>query len=256
MLETTPRGGSGLIERVEKAGKHVRDLVQEELSAYYPPDPDGRLPLAYIWSRSVRCEAPNCGAEIPIYRSPWLSRRDSTRARYFKEASNGLCVALIVESSPLGGPVTHRIAKGLGSEGPRAGFIKLEGTKAPGNNANVICPCCDSVLSGNRRNPRVPAQLSDQNGGADVVFDNKGQRIGGARLLAVALPGQGGAGRSFRLPETRDYEAVYRAMTRLREELGARQDRRAGLLPNEPLPPIGTLGFRVQRYGMLNWGDL
>ena len=26
--------------------------------------------------------------------------------------------------------------------------------------------------------------------------------------------------------------------------------------PDEPLPPIGTLGFRVQRYGMLQWGDL
>jgi hypothetical protein len=27
-------------------------------------------------------------------------------------------------------------------------------------------------------------------------------------------------------------------------------------MPDEPLPPIGTLGFRVQRYGMLKWGDL
>jgi hypothetical protein len=27
-------------------------------------------------------------------------------------------------------------------------------------------------------------------------------------------------------------------------------------VPDEPLPPIGTLGFRVQRYGMLQWGDL
>ena len=27
-------------------------------------------------------------------------------------------------------------------------------------------------------------------------------------------------------------------------------------MPDEPLPPIGTLGFRVQRYGMLQWGDL
>lgn len=27
-------------------------------------------------------------------------------------------------------------------------------------------------------------------------------------------------------------------------------------VPDEPLPPIGTLGFRVQRYGMLKWGDL
>jgi hypothetical protein len=27
-------------------------------------------------------------------------------------------------------------------------------------------------------------------------------------------------------------------------------------VPDEPLPPVGTLGFRVQRYGMLQWGDL
>ena len=27
-------------------------------------------------------------------------------------------------------------------------------------------------------------------------------------------------------------------------------------MPDEPLPPIGTLGFRVQRYGMLQWGNL
>ncbi len=27
-------------------------------------------------------------------------------------------------------------------------------------------------------------------------------------------------------------------------------------IPDEPLPPVGTLGFRVQRYGMAGWGDL
>ena len=34
--------------------------------------------------------------------------------------------------------------------------------------------------------------------------------------------------------------------------------RQSGLfpLPEEPLPPIGTLGFRIQRYGMLQWRDL
>ena len=39
-----------------------------------------RRPIAYLWARTVRCEAPNCGAEIPIYRSPWLSRRGIARA--------------------------------------------------------------------------------------------------------------------------------------------------------------------------------
>ena len=27
-------------------------------------------------------------------------------------------------------------------------------------------------------------------------------------------------------------------------------------VPDEPLPPRGTLGFRVQGYGILKWGDL
>ena len=27
-------------------------------------------------------------------------------------------------------------------------------------------------------------------------------------------------------------------------------------VPDDPLPPIGTLGFRVQRYGMLQCGGL
>lgn len=28
------------------------------------------------------------------------------------------------------------------------------------------------------------------------------------------------------------------------------------IVPQEPLPPVGTLGFRVNNYGMLKWGDL
>ena len=63
--------------------------------------------------------------------------------------------------------------------------MKLEGTKAPENNANSICPCCRSVLPGNQKNARVPAQLAMQRGGADVVFGPDGHRAGGARMLAV-----------------------------------------------------------------------
>ena len=41
----------------------------------YPKDPDGATPIAYLWARTVRCEAPNCGAEIPLMRSMWLCRK-------------------------------------------------------------------------------------------------------------------------------------------------------------------------------------
>src|SRR5205814_2169867 len=96
---------------------------------------------------------------------------------------------------------------------------------------------------------RVRAQLAAQRGGANVEFDGKGKRIGGAMLLAVVTLKDGATGRQYRLPNERDYAAVFSA-----QRVVAKLPK--GDLPDEPLPPIGTLGFRVQRYGILQWGDL
>ncbi|MGH7057962.1 MAG: DUF1156 domain-containing protein, partial [Acetobacteraceae bacterium] len=115
--------------------------------------------------------------------------------------------------------------------------------------------CCGVVLSPERVRP----QLAAQKGGADVVFDAEGVRVGGARMLAVVTLRPGVSGRHYRLPVPADYAAVREAQIRLKTLLDAwEQSGRQGLcpVPDEPLPPIGTLGFRVQRYGMLRWGDL
>jgi len=53
----------------------------------------------------------------------------------------------------------------------------------------------------------------------------------------------------------RDLEAVRKSA----EELERRKAEHTGelsLVPDEPLPPHGTLGFRVQLYGMEEWGNL
>ena len=83
----------------------------------------------------------------------------------------------------------------------------------------MICPCCGAVLPGNKKNPRVQTQLAAQRGGADVEFDAKGHRTGGARLLAIVLLKPGQAGRHYRLPTERDYEAVRRAHVRIAKVL-------------------------------------
>ncbi|GIV04395.1 MAG: DNA methylase [Fimbriimonadales bacterium] len=263
LIDDIPRHGPELAEELRRVGAEIKREAERELADLYPKDPDGATPIAYLWARTVRCESPNCGAEIPIYRSPWLSKRGAARARYFKEDPEGPCVALLVASNPLGGPVGFRIARGHGNEDPRPGFVELKGTKAKGNNANVICPCCGTVLPGSKKNPRVPTQLAGQRGGADVVFDEKGNRIGGARLLAVVTLRPGEQGRHYRLPTERDYQAVRKAQARLAKIL---QDwKRAGKrgpcpVPDEPTPAGGGSGagraFSVRRYGMLQWGDL
>ncbi|MCY3932060.1 MAG: hypothetical protein OXH70_10090 [Acidobacteria bacterium] len=106
---------------------------------------------------------------------------------------------------------------------------------------------------------RVRAQLSAQRGGADAVFDEAGNRVGGARLTAVVTVRPDEKGRHYRLPTEEDYAAVYRAQELVAGSLSEwERDGKQNLcpVPDEPLPPVGTLGFRVQRYGMARWGDL
>ena len=121
--------------------------------------------------------------------------------------------------------------------------------------ARATCLCCGAVLAPDRVRP----QLAIQRGGADVVFDEQGRRTGGARMTAVVALKPGERGRHYRLPTDADYAAVYRAQERITGILDEwERGGKRGLcpVPDEPLPPIGTLGFRVQRYGMLQWGDL
>ena len=71
MLEDIPRHGPGLADELRKVGAEIKAQAEKELADLYPKDPDGATPIAYLWARTVRCEAPNCGAEIPLMRSMW-----------------------------------------------------------------------------------------------------------------------------------------------------------------------------------------
>ena len=77
LLEYVPRHGPELADALEIAGAKVEERARRELRELYPSDPDGARPIAYLWARTVRCESPDCGAEIPIFRSPWLAKSRS-----------------------------------------------------------------------------------------------------------------------------------------------------------------------------------
>ena len=237
MLEDIPRHRPALAEELRRVGTEIKEATEKELADFYPPDPDGARPIAYLWARTVRCEAPNCGAEIPLVRSLWLCKKANRRRALHTRVERPKGQPGRVEFEIFGPAAEREVAPGTVSR------------------AKARCLACDSVLAPER----VRAQLAAQRGGADVVFDKNGGRTGGARLLAVVTLKDGEAGRQYRLGRESDYEAVRKAHRRLAKllsdwEKGGRQ----GLcpVPDEPLPPIGTLGFRVQRYGMLQWGDL
>ncbi len=237
MLEDIPRHGPELVGELRRVGGEIKAAASRELAGLYPTDPDGATPIAYLWARTVRCESPNCGAEIPLLRSLWLCkkarRKRALRTKVVRPSGEFPHVAFEIFA-----PVSEKEVAG--------------GTVA---RARASCLCCGTVLPPER----VRAQLAAEKGGADTIFDAAGQRIGGARMTAVVTLRPGEQGRHYRLPLDVDYAAVRRAQERVAEILVEwERDGKQGLcpVPDEPLPPIGTLGFRVQRYGMLEWGDL
>ncbi|MCD5408685.1 DUF1156 domain-containing protein, partial [Candidatus Bipolaricaulota bacterium] len=74
-LEYPQKYGVRLAQDVRRWGEWVLERAKEELEGFYPPGPNGETVVAYIWSRTVKCPSPACGAEIPLFRQFWLARK-------------------------------------------------------------------------------------------------------------------------------------------------------------------------------------
>ena len=241
MLEEIPRHGPDLAEELRKVGDVIKRNAKGELSDLYPDDPDGATPIAYLWARTVRCESPNCGAEIPLMRSFWLCRKKKRK----------FALRYRVVRPRIGSPwIEFEIFEPKDDTEVHAGTV---------TRAKATCVCCGTVLPPER----VRLQLAAQKGGADAVFDEKCRRTGGARMTAVVTLRPGQSGRHYRLPTDADYEAVRMAQERIAVILHEwERNGKEGLcpVPDEPTPTGGGSGagraFSVQRYGMFQWGDL
>jgi adenine-specific DNA methylase len=227
----------GLADALRTIGKDIKEVAENELAEFYPRDNDDARPIAYLWSRTIRCEAPNCGAEIPLVRSFWLCKKDGRKKalRYRVQREKG--------KTP---DIEFTIFE------PDTDADVPQSTVSRGNAA---CPACNLVT----RVERVRAQLAAQRGGADVLFDSKRQRTGGARMVAVVTVRVGEQGRLYRLPTEQDYLAVWKAHKAVAKilddwERGGRQ----GLcpVPNEPISLNEIRRISVPIYGMTTWGDL
>ena len=236
MLEDIPRHGSGLADELREAGTEIKARAEAELRDLYPTDADGATPISYLWARTVRCESPNCGAEIPLIRSFWLCNKPKLK----------WALQPIVEH-PDEGPaqVGFELFKPERSSDVPGGLVA---------NAKATCVCCGAVM----RPERVRTQLTAQNGGADVIFDSKGKRVGGARMIAVVTKKPVQKERCYRLPTADDYRAILVAQERVAkivEDWESGNKESLCPVPNEQLPLMsGT--FNVPLYGVDTWGAL
>ncbi len=237
MLEDIPRHGSVLADELRQIGGEIKAAAQTDLVELYPSDPDGATPIAYLWARTVRCEAPTCGAEIPLMRSLWLCKKPKRKR----------ALRVRVDRLEGGGPrVSFEVFEPQADSEVRAGTV---------TRARATCLCCGAVLSPER----VREQLAAQRGCADVVFDAGGRRIGGARMTAVVTLRSGQRGRHYRLPTEADYAAVRRAegrVARLLDEWSTRGKQGLSPVPDELIAMTEIRRISVPIYGMRQWGDL
>ena len=241
MLEDIPKSGPELIDELKTVGDRIIKHAKEELSKYYPDDPDGSKPVAYIWARTVRCESPDCGAEIPLMRSFWLCNKAKKK------------VAL------------KPIVKRMDGDAPSVDFEIFEPKKESEVHgptvarAKATCLCCGSVLPPDR----VRSQLANQNGGADVIFNDKGERSGGARLLAVITIKENSIGKNYRISQHKDYNVLIKAQDSIMAIYNQWNDSGKGdvcPIPFEATPKGGGSGagraFSIHSYGILRYKNL
>ncbi|MDE5094680.1 MAG: DUF1156 domain-containing protein [Trichodesmium sp. St11_bin5] len=224
VLEYIPKYGQALVDEVRKWGEWIKQEAEKELGEFYPKSTatldngDVETPIAYLWARTIVCEGPGCGAEVPLMRSLWLA----------KKKNRSVALRLIPRQEEK--RVDFEIVEQVKAKDVRDGTVKR---------GSATCPCCGFTTPV----ASVRQQLQARRGGADD-----------ARLFCVVTTREKVKGRFYRLPNERDLEAVRMAT----EELARRKLEYVGelsLVPDEPLPVMSGV-FNAPIYGHNTWGSL
>ncbi len=208
-----------LLEEVKRWGNWVLEEARKELERFYPKDKDGSIPVGYIWARTLPCQNPECGVEIPLMRQTWLAKKDKKK------------VALRMVPDKRRKRVEFEIA-----EGKKIDFDPEEGTVS---RAHVRCPVCGNTI--------------DDNDTRRLFREGKS----GQRMVAVVLHHPDRAGKTYRLPSDRDLEA-YRAAEAALEKKRQALWSEWGIdpVPTECLPSAMAGCIAPPNYGMVTFGDL
>ncbi|MDO9258163.1 MAG: DUF1156 domain-containing protein [Bacteroidales bacterium] len=264
-LEYIPKYGQKLADEVRKWGALIKQEAEKELQEFYPaiknpnlelytPQLDESIkqngkqwklnriiketPLAYLWARTISCEGPNCGVEIPMMRSFWLAKKGKR------------IIALTLLPDAKKKKIDIKITEQPSSIVSDAGTVKR---------GSVSCPCCGFVTPVSS----VRLQMKKIKGGAnDAKIMAVVCNITTERMCQNSKKEYEETRRYYRVASTTDMDAFNKATA----ELQKRKENYKGILslvPEELLPinpsvndTSTTLGFRIQGYGMTKWNHL
>ncbi len=231
VLEYIPKYGQRLADEVRKWGEWIKREAEKELAEFYPKDADGATPIAYLWARTIQCEGPGCGAEVPLIRSLWLAKKTNRS------------VALQLVPNKKAKRVDFKIIVKQ-----RGGWVnqddhkeKIEDPKFDGTvkRGSATCLCCGYTTPV----ARVREQLKARGGGANH-----------ARLMCVVSTRTSEVGRFYRQPKDADLKAVQTAGAELERRMKAHVGP-VSFLPDEKLDLRGIRHTWGMIYGQETWTD-
>ena len=216
-LKTVP---NRLLYDVEKWSNWVLGEVKEEIGKFYPPEPDGSIPVGYIWALTIPCQNPSCGAEIPLMRQFWLSKKKNKNVSLFPYIKDRKVFFRII------GDAYEKIPEE---------FDPAKGTVA---RAIAICPVCGSVIDAKTTRKLFQEGKAEQ------------------RMIAVILHHPKKQGKTYRIAKEEDLGVFREAEKCLKEKRTKLMDE-WGIdpVPDEEIPLMSGV-FNVPIYGIHKWGDL
>jgi putative DNA methylase len=236
--------GQKLALEVEKWGNWVIEKVREEIGEFYPPIQVGEVieeefeqtelfpqskpkqlnlaktltPVAYLWTRTVKCPNPACGASVPLVRQTWLCKK-KTKYVALKVIPNHQTKQVEFEV------VEATTEKGLGFD-PAAGSSR----------GNSVCRHCGTTI------PSKPY----------VQEQGKAGKIG-HQLMAIVCTTPGKDGKTYLSGKA--YEKYVPDEAAIKGYLDQLVDETGISTPNEPVK-VWSGVFNAPLYGLDNFSKL
>jgi adenine-specific DNA methylase len=216
---------------VEKWANVILEEAREEIGRFYPTESaeglvgkreiteeEGWIPVGYLWARTIPCQNPTCGAEIPLIKQFWLVRKKDKRIAYrpvIDKANKRVHFEILEDQQYI----------------DAAGFDPSKGTV---HRADARCLVCGQVTKAEET--RRLAQEGKM----------------GQRMVAVILHHPDQVGKKYRLATSRDLALYDEAASYLQNKL---LDWRylGDPIPNEAAPPEGHRSCSNAVYGMTTW---
>lgn len=214
-----------LTNDIKKWASWIQEQIQKELGFLYPIDEEGYIPLGYIWAKTINCQNPKCGIEIPLLGNYWLCKKENRK----------ISLMPIIE----GNQITFKIV----GDGYTPIPPEFDPNIAMVRNATVECPACKSIIAGkNTRKLFQEGHVSQ-------------------KMIAVVSYHPQRKGKKYSIPNDIHYKLYQKSEELLESEKVKYLDIwGCEPVPDEPTPDGRGRGaeraFSLHLYNLFKWGDL